>query len=335
MRTMTYVQPIGFIRDFFAGFVNQDFGVKSYLFGAIVIFCNLCLIFNSLVIGYPGVNYLTWLFLITSPLFFLLYGFGLYLENHCSKYQRISLILKTLSYWVAMALLFEFGITAIQYTPFPLIDHYLLRFDQLVGFHTLPILAWTKHHAWANWISVIAYSGLSLEMLSIPLLLAFFKDKKQLNSLFIYFLLTSLITFVIYYFLPSTDPSNVIASPYFSAFQKDTYIKYYEMINHLRITTGGGGLISFPSLHVLWAIMMTYPLRHRKTLFYPLIAFNSLVVLSTITLGWHFLADVLGSFLIASLCIYFAEKWSQKRMQKNTLESLLFINRIGQSTKNT
>lgn len=313
MRSITYVKPYQWLRDFVSPLLAKRIGVKSRLACIMFVGSYILLAINNLKMGFHGVNYLSFDLLYIAPIFLVMYVIAVYLEAQSPlEPKRWPLVLKAICYFVGIALLFELASTAVQYTPFPLIDHYLLRFDQLLGFSTTALLNWTMHHSWFYWLSICAYVGLSLEMIFAPLLLALLKDKRGMESFFIYALLSSIITFVIYYFLPSTDPSHVIHNQYFTADQRDTYIKYYEMIHHMPITTASGGLISFPSLHVIWSIMVTYPFRHRKKLFYPLLIFNSCVILSTLSTGWHFLADVFGSFLVGSICIYFAEKWSSK-----------------------
>jgi membrane-associated phospholipid phosphatase len=68
-----------------------------------------------------------------------------------------------------------------------------------------------------------------------------------------------------------------------------------------------GGVVCFPSFHTIWAILCAYafsgfrvPLRVAATLL------ATVIVLSTITTGWHYFTDVLGGVVVACFSLYLA-----------------------------
>jgi hypothetical protein len=61
------------------------------------------------------------------------------------------------------------------------------------------------------------------------------------------------------------------------------------------------GLITFPSFHAILAVLAALALRRTRFLRWPAALLALLIVVSTITTGWHYLADVLAGLLVALL----------------------------------
>ena len=95
----------------------------------------------------------------------------------------------------------------IQYTPFPLIDKYLVIIDQWMGYYTLPILNWTYAHPAILKFYLYCYSALGLELILFPLILGLLHDKIAIRIYFLTFLISFIIGMVVYYFLPTSGPT--------------------------------------------------------------------------------------------------------------------------------
>jgi len=156
------------------------------------------------------------------------------------------------------------------------------------------------------------YSLMGAQLAIVPMLLALLMQKRAVQVLLISLLISFFIGTTIYYFFPTIAPASMFHDPNFALQQHDTFIKFYEIHHGLPITTAQGGLIAFPSFHVVWAVMLAYSFRHKKYLFYPMALFNSLIILSTLMLGWHYLTDVIGGIILAGLSIFAAELIHQK-----------------------
>lgn len=61
-----------------------------------------------------------------------------------------------------------------------------------------------------------------------------------------------------------------------------------------------GGIICFPSFHVIWAVLSAAALWDIKWLRIPCLFLTTLIVASTLTTGWHYAVDVLAGLLIAA-----------------------------------
>src|ERR1700724_4307275 len=53
------------------------------------------------------------------------------------------------------------------------------------------------------------------------------------------------------------------------------------------------GVVSFPSFHTMLGIITTYALRDTRALLIPAIVLNGTMIVSTLPVGGHYLADVL------------------------------------------
>ena len=63
------------------------------------------------------------------------------------------------------------------------------------------------------------------------------------------------------------------------------------------------GIISFPSLHAAVAVIVPFTLRWNKPLFWPIGVLDSVMLISAIPSGNHYLTDVLGGLAVAVLAI--------------------------------
>jgi membrane-associated phospholipid phosphatase len=67
------------------------------------------------------------------------------------------------------------------------------------------------------------------------------------------------------------------------------------------------GIVCFPSFHVIWAILSAVALSSLKYLRIVANAFAILVVASTVSTGWHYVADVLGGLIFVAISLVCAD----------------------------
>ncbi len=196
-------------------------------------------------------------------------------------------------------------------TPFASIDLGLAHADALLGYHVPTILAWMHVHPLLNSLSWFVYNSLIIQLIILPLVLAILGDRKSFEIMMMVNLIISVLGAICFFFLPSNDPSDVEPSQYYGASQLDVVKQFNLVQHHIPNPFSHLGTISCPSFHTMWAIMITFALIRHRVIFIPLLIWNILLIISTLTTGWHFLVDVLAGIVLAALAITLAS-WLQR-----------------------
>jgi PAP2 superfamily len=61
--------------------------------------------------------------------------------------------------------------------------------------------------------------------------------------------------------------------------------------------------IAFPSMHIAQPLIVLWFLRSMKTVVRSLLAYDFLMIFSTVLLQWHYLVDLIGGALVAIIAI--------------------------------
>ena len=257
---------------------------------------------NLYVYKYPGNNYfppnIINLFLILLLIYLgcaLLYG---------KKGAPLAYIIE-LARLCAIFSIIAFATSAVQYSPFKPIDSYIVQFEHLFKVDLVKIMASLHNYAFINYILKISYDSLTYQMVLLPIMAITFKKTKALDEYYIFLLLTLLIGFTIYYFLPTTAPASILNSPFFSEYQKATGIKFTQIHNYINPTTMEGGLIALPSFHVIWACLCLQLARNWLIIYMILLPINITLIFACVILGWHYPTDVLASSIVLLLAYGF------------------------------
>jgi hypothetical protein len=197
-----------------------------------------------------------------------------------------------------------YGATAIQYTPFSPIDDHILALENALHIPFLPLVIWTKQHPLLNSFLAHIYDLLDLEMIALPLYALALKQYQSLHHYFFLVLITACMGMAFYYFFPTTGPASHFPSAYFSPVQRATGIKFIEIHHHQQPSTALGGMIAMPSFHVIWAWLNVYLIRFQRSLFVLFTIINLLLTCACVLLGWHYVLDIIGSFVILMIAFY-------------------------------
>jgi len=192
----------------------------------------------------------------------------------------------------------------------PLIDAWLIAGDQFLGVKLLEWTAWTRAHTLPLRVLVISYSTFGAQ-LALPLVALGIRGPRDRRALWEYlFHLTVCITMAIALFgvLPASAPLTVYGVR--PVIPQATVAAQIEQVRSGQLTaidlTMLEGLISFPSFHVAGALIVTWTLRHKRWLVYPLLALNSCLIGATVLLGIHYGIDLIagGLVFLFSLWLY-------------------------------
>lgn len=261
--------------------------------------CLCALTANLIIYHYPGNNYLPALSSYSSCIILFLIAKGLKLqfdyENYYSRsFQELSVacLVFTVVFW---------GAGMITFTPYPPIDSLLVQSDKWLHVNVRSLVNWLQ--AWPTlrgWLDFI-YGGLSIELFIIPMLLIFLRRYALLYEFYTLIFVSAILGYGFYYFFPTIAPASVLGGAGFMPEQFATGVKFNELHHYIQPSTHEGGLISFPSFHVIWAWLVVYIVRCWRPLFIVLSCWNSVLVISCVLLGWHYAIDVIGSAIVLVL----------------------------------
>lgn len=180
-------------------------------------------------------------------------------------------------------------------------DGYLVRLDQLLGVSVPGIMAWFSRHWFDLWIDC-TYSLLYPFLLFsffLPALTGRVRAAQQ-------FITSNLLAFAIglpvFAFFPAVGPwfgYHFAPDGAQGACQSSVFLIRNPGAYNLQPFGG----VCFPSFHVIWAILCVNSLWTFKYLRIPAILLSGVIILSTLTTGWHYFADVLSGILVAAMAV--------------------------------
>ena len=115
-----------------------------------------------------------------------------------------------------------------------------------------------------------------------------------------------------FWFVPSVGPfsldKNYPESLSTYAIQQSIYLKAQALHAHkfmpgITAVNPSDSYIAFPSLHVALASIAFWYVRHRQRIAIALVAFEILLIMSIVSLEWHYLVDLIGGFALATVAI--------------------------------
>jgi membrane-associated phospholipid phosphatase len=227
---------------------------------------------------------------------------------------RFAATVQVLIHLVAFCPSFVVLMYGIAASGHPLVDSALTRLDATLGFHESAVVMWVSSHPTTNVPFRTAYVTLMPQTLLVIVVLGLFDDGIALRKFMLRFMVCALITAGLFQWFPAAGPFTS------QGYQPTGSQAHY--LAHFRAMRDGAtlalrwkeveGLITFPSFHATWAILLALAYWRRRVLFPLFAALNLAVVVSTLTSGWHYLTDVLGGIVVCILVLISLrplEKW--------------------------
>jgi len=210
---------------------------------------------------------------------------------------------------VMQLLIFTACFTVLMYSlaslGLPLRDDVLSESDALLGIHVPAVVEWTRSHPGLDRVVTYAYNSVLPQMLILVLLLGFSGDKQPLEQFVLRFMIALLITAAVFAVIPAKGPFALYDLP--TNPTQDRFVEQFDALRSGEMTSVSlrdtEGLVTFPSFHTTWAILLAAAVWHRRRLFVLVVGLNALVILGTMTTGWHYFADVLGGIAVAVAAI--------------------------------
>lgn len=269
-----------------------------------------CILLNAITFRYSGDHYLSFNWLWAAPALLVITFFS---TSWFKMTPNTTYLLKSYSMYFLAFFAFLVMLDGVQYTPFPTVDHLLGAADRALRVKEPALMDWTYTHPLLLSGLQLAYHSMFIQWLFMPLLLLAGGVKNEFQRYLATALLAYLLGAGIYYFFPTVGPAGIFSDPHFNRIQLDTVLNFKQIHQYLMVTTFDGGMIAFPSFHVLWAVISIYTLRRAsKILFIPILAVNAAAVAATLFLGWNYAVDILCGFLVGGFAIYLARQFTKQ-----------------------
>ena len=271
-------------------------------------FSIMAIMVNDLVYEFPGNNYFFYTPIISLALLFLSftalsYKLGLTIV---SKEAAIEYCI-----YIIFVMILTFSSNAIQYTPFKPIDHHIIALEQWLHLNGPAYMSWIYQQGALQQNFEYLYQIIGLELLALPIAAILLKKYSYLYEYYFLMLVTAFLGYVFYYFFPTTGPASMFHLPYFSEEQLATGLKFREIHQYKQPSTMAGGMIAMPSYHVIWSCLIAYCVRFQPIVCTIVVVMNTLIIASCVLLGWHYLLDIVGSFLTIILALWIKKRYHQ------------------------
>lgn len=232
-------------------------------------------------------------------------------DKHRPDFREAALAL----FWVlAFSFTLPFIVDICARSGMPLQDLNFARLDNMLGVNVPAIAAWTDRHRLAQLLNdtypLLVYYLLPAAVFA-PALFGRWVAARE-------FLIANVIAMVIgltaFAFLPAVGPwygYHLPPRPGQAFCQSELLLMRTPGLYIAR----EAGVVCFPSFHVIWAIFCARALWTFRFIRIPVCIFAGLIVLSTLTTGWHYFVDVLGAFAVAAISIALASRIVSRQSQ--------------------
>lgn len=219
------------------------------------------------------------------------------------------------------ALLFLFLIGAplavlvypLQSLNFPLRDAEFAAIDQAMGFDWMAHFAWISANPLVGKILLYSYHSCMAQMAVGVIILSLTKRFAHLREFLFLFAATALVVSIIAAFVPALGAFPFHAPPASLKIANDPLVGIYHLEDVRALRAGTlrsvdmahiNGLVTLPSFHAIFAILLAWSTRGLRYLFIPSIILNTTVCISAIAIGGHYLIDIYTGAAIAFAAMY-------------------------------
>lgn len=203
---------------------------------------------------------------------------------------------------------FALGMNVVATTAMPQADSALALLDYGVG---VSVFQFCKEHPYLDAILLGVYRSIGWQSFIVVLFLAGTRRADQLTAFVMYFILGALVMLAIFYVTPSEGTQTLgLPLPEHARGIPVMFHQLREGVTELSLLKTEG-VVSFPSFHTIWAIILVAA--YRGTFLYvPMAIINAVMLVSTMTAGMHYGLDVLAGALIAFLVIRAVDSLARK-----------------------
>jgi hypothetical protein len=199
----------------------------------------------------------------------------------------------------------------------PRIDHVLAAADRALGFDWYRTMVAMARHPLLNDVLFLVYNMVLPEIALIMVTLAWTGQVEKVYRYCLALGAGALIAIAMWALMPSFGAESLyILPPEVAGRLVLSVTSDYGKALVALLQNGPGyispsdlrGLIAFPSYHGVLALIMAWYGWHLRWLRWPLLLLNAMIIVCSPIQGGHHMVDMLGSFPVAALAIFFATR---------------------------
>ena len=190
---------------------------------------------------------------------------------------------------------------------FPLIDQTLAQSDRFLAIDLPSIIAWFAEHPMLSSLLGIAYDSSFPQLLGLVVLLAILRREGKLWELVFVCSLTIVASTTVSIVWPAIgafayfdySPAIIEKLPHNAGTYQLAKFEYFRnALSPVISFTSLQGVVTFPSFHCCLALMTIFAAVGTGWLFWIVAGWNSLVLISTLPIGGHYVVDLAGGGIL-------------------------------------
>lgn len=257
----------------------------------------LCLILVAFAALGPRIDYK---FVLAGVIITPVLGIPALLRQDRKQYVKRDAALMLL--WIVpFQVLMALSVAAAVSMRFPLCDSFFRNTDHLLGFDVAGIMLWCSKHPRVDRFFYGSYWQLLLPLLLMAIFVPALMGKKEIAEKYVAAnFIAFLLALPFFTLMPAVGPwVGYGFSPSATQLQVEQAIALLRHGGPLESTA----IIAFPSFHVIWAVLSAWALWNIKPLRWLSIILAAILIVSTVTTGWHYVSDVIGGLIFAWIAV--------------------------------
>lgn len=220
-------------------------------------------------------------------------------------WDRAALWLVTLLQFLLLTCLLTAVTCIVVMSGQPLVDDQLARLDRRLGVPVPVVLRWMRQHPVIDGLLTLAYHTVIPQTLFTAAAFAWWKHRTELERFILRLMVAALIVLPFLMVFPAVG--NFAGYNLEPTAHQSEFRDYFKSLHDGDCTTVSffvlEGLITFPSYHTAWALILAASFPRRPALLAVMVPLNLLVIVSTLTAGWHYWVDVPGGIIVGLLAL--------------------------------
>lgn len=212
----------------------------------------------------------------------------------------------------------------------PLLDSVLASCDRALGLKVNEVVAWIRQYPNLDWFLIRCYDQLVPMILAAVVIPPLFNQMRRAKEYVLATYVATLIGIVWFALVQALGPWEYYH--YSCGVFQDRYVETFhalktEPVFHFDYSYSDG-LVCFPSFHTALAVLAAYALWSIPHVRWPASGLATLIVVSTVTSGTHYLIDVWGGLLVAAVGVWIARgfirieaRWLERSQQARQAKS--------------